>query len=344
LFAANNLGSAPDLTLVVEYQGRLWGVDRVAIDEVRYAEAGLKYAWPLDNAFLGPRPGSDLYGLTGLVPRQEALGVARQNMFGQLTGSGDDFAFLLIDENVGIMSQESVIVWRDTAFFLAHDGVYTWGSNGLKCISDGKVRAWFQTNTYFDRSKFNIAFAHLDNVRLKYRLFLASAGSPGLIDRWVEYDLKTETWWGPHQTVAFDPACAFARTDASNVIIPTIGSGNGYLWQEQDTRTDDISAVSFRVTTKRHNGDNPRGEKVWTRPFISQVAQSAGTMSVTPLVGELNATAGVVKSASLTKAAQKLSHMGRGKHAGMTITQNTVGQNVQLLGYELPFVEIGERL
>lgn len=344
LFAANALGSAPDLTIIAEYQGRLWGVDRTAIDEVRYSEAGLIYAWPLDNAFLGPKPGVDLYGLTGLIPRQEALGIARQNMFGQLTGSGSDFAFLLIDENVGVMSQESVMVWRDTAFFLAHDGVYSWGSNGLQCISDGKVRSWFQTNTYFDRSKFNIAFAQLDNVLLKYRLFLASAGSPGLIDRWVEYDLKTETWWGPHQTVAFDPSCAFARTDSSNTIIPTIGSGNGYLWQEQDTRTDNTSAVSFRVTTKRHNGDNPKGEKVWVRPFISQVAQSAGSLTVTPLVGELSAAAGTAKTADLTKAAQKLSHLGRGKHAGLTFTQSVVGQNVQLLGYELPYVDIGERL
>ncbi len=222
--------------------------------------------------------------------------------------------------------------------------MYKWDSNGLTCISDGKTRSWFATNTYFDRSKFNVAFAQLDTIRMKYRLFLASAGSPGLIDRWVEYDLLTETWWGIHQTEAFYPSCAFLRTDSSNVIIPTIGSGNGYLWQEQDTRTDNTSAVSLRVTTKRHNGDNPRGEKVWTRPFISQVAQAAGSLTVTPLVGELAAAAGTAKTASLTLSAQKLSHMGRGKHAGITFTQAVVGQNVQLLGYELPYVDTGERL
>jgi hypothetical protein len=291
-----------------------------------------------------PKPGVDLYGLTAFIPRREALGIARQNMFGQLTGSGADFAFLLIDENVGVMSQESVQVWHDTAYFLAHDGVYKWGGNGLECISDGRVRSWFTTNNYFDRSKFNVAFAQLDTIRLKYRLFLASAGSPGLIDRWVEYDLKTETWWGIHQTEAFPPSCAFVRTDSSNVLIPTIGSGNGYLWQEQDTRSDNTSAISWRVTTKRHNGDNPKGEKVWLRPFLSQGAQTTGTMTVTPLVGEMNAVAGVAKTASLTRSAQKLSHMGRGKHAGATFTQNTLGQNVQLLGYEFPYVDIGERL
>lgn len=344
LFAANALGSAPDLTNVVEYQGRLWGFDRVAIDELRYSEAGLKYAWPLDNSILVPRPGSDLYGGTGLIPRQEALGIGRQNMFCQLTGSGSDFSLLVIDENVGIMSQESVIVWRDVAFFLAHDGVYKWDNNGLTCISDGKVRTWFTTNTYFDRSKFNIAFAQLDTVRLKYRLFLASATSPGLVDRWVEYDLTDGTWWGIHQTDAFSPSCAFQRIDSANTIIPTIGSGNGYLWQDQETRTDNTSAIAWRVTTKRHCGDNPRKEKVWNRPFISQAAQATGSLTVTPLVGELDATAGTAKTASLTLAAQKLSHLGRGKHAGLTFTQSVVGQNVQLLGYELPYVDIGERL
>jgi hypothetical protein len=213
----------------------------------------------------------------------------------------------------------------------------------LTCISDNRVRSWFATNTYFDRSKFNISFAQLDTIRLKYRLFLCSVGS-SLVDRWVEYDLSEGTWWGVHQTDAFSPSCAFQRVDASNVIIPTIGSGNGYLWQEQDTRTDNTSAISWRVTTKRHFGENPHVEKVWTRPYLQLLAQPAGSLTLAPLVGELNAVAGVAKTASLTVTAQKLTHMGRGKHAGITFTHAVVGQNVQLLGYELPYVETGERL
>lgn len=343
LFAANNLGSAPVLANAVEYQGRIWGVDRTAIDELRYSEAGLIYAWPLENSILSPRPGSDLYGITGLLPRREALGIARQNMFAQLTGSGSDFALLIIDENVGVMSQESIAVWRDTSYFLAHDGVYKWDGNGLDCVSDGKVRSWFNTNRFFDRSKFNVAFAQLDTIRQRYRLFLCSPGS-SLIDRWVEYDINEHTWWGPHKTQAFYPSCAFSRTDSSNVIIPTIGSGDGYLWQDQDPSYDNTSGIDWKVTTKRHDGNDPRTEKVWGRPMLIQVAQPAGSMTVTPLVGELTAPGGPGKYARLTIPAQKLTHLGRGKHAGM-IFQNTVpGQNVKLLGYELDFVDTGTRL
>jgi len=61
-----------------------------------------------------------------------------------------------------VSSQESVAVYRDVAYFLWEDGVYQWGDDGLICLSDGRVRSWFATDSYFNRKRFQYAFGGVD--------------------------------------------------------------------------------------------------------------------------------------------------------------------------------------
>jgi hypothetical protein len=45
----------------------------------------------------------------------------------------------------------------------------------------------------------------------------------------------------------------------------------------------------------------------------------------------------------LTIPTQKLGRLGTGKVASLNLRENTVGRDVQLIGYELDFHELGKR-
>jgi hypothetical protein len=356
LFGAPILGTPPHLTMIAEFRGRLWGVGDIDVDHVRYTEAGVQYAWPSDNLIAVPQVGSDIFGVTGLAARREALGIGRRNMLLQVTGSGaedadgiPDFDMVILSKELGIESQESVCIFRDTAYFLWKDGVYAWNSEGIKCVSDGKpdgrgsVRAWFATDSYFNRDKFSVAFAHVDKNRPVYRLFLCSAGST-TIDSWVELDLNEGTWWGPHSTALFTPISAFNRSDATDRNIPLIGT-DAYVYQDKNTRTDGAAtAITFDVIGKRHDMQDPDVEKYFGELSLLGEAQSGGLLTVKTRAGNLNATQAITQYWDMRKNRQKIGRAGRGKHMQVELINAEVGRDIQLFGYEVdPVNLIGRR-
>lgn len=341
LVAAPILGTPPNLTLIGEFRDRLWGVDSLAIDDLRYTEVGFQYAWPADNVFPVPSVGSDSLGVKALMPRRESLGVGRQNQLLMLTGSDDtNFALARLSQNCGVISQESVAIYRDTAYFLWEDGVYQWDDSGITCLSDGKVRSWFTTDDTFNRSRFQYAFGQVDPIRYKYRLFLNEASSSTVM-RWIEYDLVEHTWWGPHLTSKFTPTSVFTLLDGQLVPRPTIGGGDGNLYREQDTRTDGTTdAISLDIITKRFDMEEPDLDKYYGQLSMVGKAQSAGTTDIALSVGELNATATSTLAWDMTNSRQRLDRVGTGKHVQLEITNDEIAQDVQVYGVEIDPVSI----
>lgn len=341
LVAAPILGTPPDLTLIAEFRDRLWGVDRVDIDDLRHTEIGLAYAWPEDNVFPVPSVGSDSQGIKSLLPRREALGIGRQNQLLMMTGSDDtNFAITKLSQNCGVSSQDSVAVYRDVAYWLWEDGVYQWGDDGLLCLSDGKVRSWFATDDTFNRSMFQHAFGVVDPLRFKYRLYLWVAGSTTDL-RWVEYDLKEKTWWGPHLTSAFSPTCSFILLDGNLIPRPLVGSSTSRLYEEQDTRTDGtVTPIDFDVITKRYAEGEPDFDKYWGELSVVGKAQTAGRGEISIDAGELNATETSVEEWDMTNSRERLRRVGTGKHVQLEISNNEVGQDIELYGFEIDPVNI----
>jgi hypothetical protein len=360
LFAAPILGTPPRLTTIAEFRGRLWGTGDVDIDHLRYTEAGFRYAWPAENVIEIPAVGSDEFGIVALAPRREALGVGRRNTLVQITGSGaeidgiPDFDRVILSKECGIESQETAKVFRDTAYFLWKDGVYSWGSEGIVCISDGdnngkgNVRSWFVTDDYFNRDLFTRAFAHIDAHDPIYRLFLASAGSD-TIDSWVEYDLNSKTWWGPHSTELFRPTSAFTRSDAAAKELAVIGSHEANVYDSQDTRTDGTAtAIEFDAIGKRHDLKEPDQNKYFGEISILGKVQDSGELTVTSRVGELNATTNaasaktrtIVQPNDLRKNRQRLGRIGQGKHAQIELTNAQVDTDVVVYGFEIDPVNL----
>lgn len=353
IVGAPTLGTPPRLTAIAEFRGRLFGVGDVDIDHLRYTEAGLMYAWPEDNLIEIPPIGSDAFGVVALIPRREALGAGRRNTLVQVTGSGAedattgdiDFSVVILSKELGVESQESVKVYRDIAYFLWKDGVYSWSTEGIKCISDGtpdgkgSVRSWFTTDDYFNRDLFTQAFAHIDPYYPKYRLFLASADSD-VIDSWVEYDIEDGTWWGPHQTDLFFPTSAFSRTDDADKEIPVIGSDDS-VYQPQSLRTDGAStAITLDAIGKRHAMGEPDQDKYFGEITLFGKAQSAGLLSVVSRVGELNETQSITQYYDMQKNRHRLGRLGHGKHAQIELINSEVGVDVEVFGFEIEDVNI----
>lgn len=346
-FAAPTLGSPPDLSHIANWRGRLWGVDRVRYDYVRYAEAGLMYAWPSDNEIAVDPVGGDTIGVSALMPRRDALGVGRLNVLRQVTGtSADDFRCLNLSENVGVLAQETVSVYKDTAYFLWYDGVYQWGPDGIKCVSDGKVRSWFTTSSYFNTALLSSAFAFVDPLRNRYILFLAAAGS-STIDRWVEYDLIEKKWWGPHRTSEFSPKCAFNTYDSNNRPLPLIGGLAGFLYKSQTTATDGTAeGIAIRLMTKFHDQKTPNIMKHWGQLSVLGRAQAStkGTIGITPYVGDTDAAAKLPFYYKMLEARQTKERLGVGALCKLLLTHSTAGQPVELYGYEVQDIfECGDR-
>lgn len=351
------LGTPPDLTLITEWRSRLWGVDRLQVDDLRFTDVQRQYAWSLFNDFPIPSVGSDRLGITGLMSRRESLGVGRQNQLSVVTGTDTtNFAVAKLSQSCGIISQETVAVYRDVAYFLWEDGVYMWSDAGIICLSDGdanvnaggitvtglhgRVRSWFATDDYFNRSRFRNAFAHVDPIRNKYRLFLNPAGSSTEI-QWVEYDLNEHTWWGPHETGAFTPTSVFVVLDGQLVQRPTFGSSNANLYREQDLRTDGVSTpIVLDVILKRYDMAEPDLNKYWGQLSIIGKAQFTGSLSISITVGELNATANFSINWDMTRSRQRLQRMGTGKHLQLELIDGEVGQDVEIYGIEIDPVNI----
>jgi hypothetical protein len=369
VFSAPTLGTPPRLTTIAEFRGRLFGSGDLDIDNLRYTQAGLPYAWPIDNLFPIPGLGSDAFGITALAARRDALGVGRKNLLSQIVGTGAetgtniDFDTVVVSREVGIESQETVRVFRDTAYFLWKDGVYTWDASGITCISDGNatsytrsaygnVRSWFVTDSYFNLDMFSAAFAEIQRDRAVYRLFLVSAGS-AVVDSFVDYDIQARTWWGPHKTDLFTPTSAFTRTNAANRIIPVIGSAFS-VFQDQIVRTDgnpvsgttasSETAIAFDVVSKRHAMGAPDQDKYFGELSVEGTAQAGGVLTVQTRTGELNQTRTQAQQYNMRKSRQRLGRLGKGKHAQLEFTNNNIGEPVQLLGYEIdPVTLIGRR-
>lgn len=344
--APDGLGSAPDLTMIKEFRERLWGRSRTAIDILRYTEARTMYAWSPGNEIVVPREGSDDRGITGIIARREGLAVARQDVLYQVTGENStNFRLVKMKETIGVIATDSIVVYRDAVYFLARDGVYVWDDDGVKSLSDHKTRTWFTSDTYFNRARFQYAVGRIDPVKNKYQLLLSAVGSD-VADRWIELDLDDNTWWGPHKTGAFTPSFVSTLLDANGLAMPVFGSTSGFVWKEQETRTDNIqTGIAFDVDGKFHDGGTPDIEKYFdTLSLISKIQSTGGTLVITPKIAGFTGAADTAINANMALSRQRLRRIGGpARFAQFNFYHDTPAQDVEIVGYELPFLELGRR-
>lgn len=344
IISAPVLGNPPRLIHIKEWRNRLWGVGDQDLDTLVYSEADRMWAWPADNGIIVPGSGRDQFGIRALMPRREALGIGRRDLIWQITGeTPDNFQAVKLSEIMGVESQETVVVYRDTVWWLWKDGVYQWDDSGISNISDDRVKSWFSTDSYFNRDMFQFSFAVFDPKRLKYKLYLAGAGSTQ-IDKWVEFDIIDKTWWGPHKTLAFSPTSSFLISDANDKVRSIAGSSTGFIWEEQSTPTDGVSyGIEVDVITKFYDGSLPSVEKTWGELTVLGKVQEAGTISIIPTVGYTNSTPQSPLLYDMTQGRQRLDRLGNGKLAQLRFQHSTQAEPIEIYGFEIPYSITGNR-
>lgn len=340
-------GSAPGtrMELIVAWKDRLWGKssDPTLCDHAIYSNNRQPWAWPEDNDFPIPPVGQDAEGITAYAPRRDELGVSRRNAVYKIVPSGTTFQVIQVKLGKGWIAPDSITVINDVAYGLGTDGVYQWTGDDFDCISDEKVRAWFTTDTYFNRAEFPNAFGNYNPATNSYELHLAAAGSTD-INRWVSFCLTNRQWYGPHKTAAFTPTCRILGRDSNNTDVPYIGASNGFLHSmNHATRTDgQSSAIEFDARIILH-ANTPDIDKMWEQIDILSKVEASGTLTITPTVGGLDASASTALTHTLTTGREKLGYLGVGRYAQLTFVQNTNAVDCTLHAIEVPYFEWGRK-
>jgi hypothetical protein len=351
-FAGVAIGSSTlvgRVRLLAAHKDYLFAVRDEEPDSLRYCENRQPTIWPASNQIPLPDGKRDDFGPTAFLARRDELAIAHRDSIWRLLGSSeDDFILQRLVEGIGCVSQETVVTVRDTVIFLGEDGVYSWGPEGVKCISE-KVRFWFTRDTAFNRSQFSNAFATFDPEALLYHLFLYLAGSTSA-GRWVSYSLHRDEWYGPHlpAEALITPSSAHELEDASDQNYCAVGAYDGKLYRMTpgtfwDGKSVAHSAIPVEVEVAFHVGEDPDVEKVWGQLSTFAEVQAGGAITITPTVGWVNAAAGATLSHALTAGRVRHRRLGLGKLLKLKFFNNTDLYRTRIFGYEIPYWFRGRR-
>jgi hypothetical protein len=342
----DDLGVPPyDLELIVEWKRRLWGKSRSSPDAVRFSGDGAFYAWDDNNEITIPPFGNDLTGVNGFIRRRDELGIGRLDRWWKIIGDDiDTFARLVLIEGTGIVAPDSTVTIQDIGYWLAQDGVYRWGPDGVASISKGKVHGWFSKDDTFNRALFSQAVGWWDPRFNTYNLLLCAAGST-VLDRWVVYDIEKQRWFGPHKTGAFTPTFAALLADADVNFMPVLAGSDGYIYKmNQAPATDAGTAIELDIRL-RHNCKTPDIEKVFQHLSMLTKIETGGTLTITPALGRVDAAnQAPAISHALTTGRERLRRVSTatqevGRVLTLKFTNAENNQTVHIYGYELPFHE-----
>ncbi len=346
----NPPGSTPGtrMELIAVWRNRLWGKAAAfeLVDRILFSDLEHFYAWSATNFLLATPAGEDQIGITGFMPRRDELVVTKRSRVLKVIGNDEsDFEVIIVAEGVGCIAPDSTVVVRDVGYFLGTDGVYSIGPLGVSPLSRDKVDPWFLSDDYFNRELFPEAIGGYNQSTDTYDLHLAAAGST-VLDRWVSYDIRRKEWLGPHRTGALTPTCRAFLTNEDGSGRPTMGSAAGHLWEmNQPGASDGGTAISISWVTKRYTGQAPDIMHFWGQPTIHVKKQSntAGNLTMASAVGNLDAVTTNTDAIPMRRTRTELGRLGAGISAQLTFTHATDAEDVDLRGYELPFIEIGRR-
>lgn len=347
---ADDLGNAPGvdgtdrLRLITSWKDRLWGASVLDPDNLRFTENRVSHAWAAAN-FLAIQPvGYDAIGITAIVPRRDDLVIGKRRSVSMVRGdSPSNFQIIRIFEGPGPVSTDACLTIRDVTYYLGEDGIYEIRGGTVRLISRDHVHPWFTTDTYFNRARFDDSWMQFDPLTDEIEIHIPAAGSSN-VDRWINYNIARGTWRGPSETAAFTETMGALLDNSSDVQVPALGSSAGFIYLRDTAATDDdATAIDFDVTLNANPLDTPDIEKYFGELAIVSDVESAGTLTITPTVGGLGASAGTAISHSLTTGRQRLRRLGTGRYFKLRLRNNESAQRVNVHGLELPYHELGRR-
>ena len=339
---------------IVQWKSRFWAVadDPTLMDTVYACETNKVYAWP--NTLVAYPTGQSATGVIAFATRKNQLGLLKNAgvwaVSGATNSTGVTFSNISVgqidDGTKGCTAVESVVSRGDVAFWLGANAVYMWDDKGVQDISSAKVKPWFQSDTYFNRSRFQYAFAKWNEVTECYELHLAAAGD-STENRWVSYHPASGAWFGPHVTAAFTPTHGFWLRDVNNLPMVITGGSDGVLYTGNSANKRDgaATAIDMDCYGPWHVGDTPDRVHTWLQLSMLSRVESSGTAAITPYYGTnvSTVTTGTDMTHTLTTGRELLNRIGSANICRLRIRKNTVNTGMTLYGYELPWFTNGRR-
>lgn len=337
---------------IVSWKSRLWGVgsDPAQVDTVVFTESNKVYAWP--NSVVAYPTGADADGIVAFAPRRDQLGVLKRNGLWQITGSGSGSTGIstasvslvqVVFGKGGCIAPDTVVTINDRVYWLADDGVWEWGPDGVKNITDETVSPWFKTDTYFNRGRFANAFARYNVQRNQYELHLADVDSE-VEDRWVSFNLNLRRWFGPHKTAQFTPSHAILGQDLDGLPLSLVGGTDGTIYVANSILCRDgaNAAIDMDCVGPFHSKDGPDIDHYWGQLSVLTKIEDVGTLTITPTVGRFDSTAQDAIEHDLTKGRERMRRLGEGAMVKLQFQQNVIDQGAVIYGYEIaPVHETG---
>jgi hypothetical protein len=124
-----------------------------------------------------------------------------------------------------------------------------------------------------------------------------------------------------------------------------VGSQEGFLSQDQEERNDwSIAGIALDVQTNEFDKE-PDLDKYYGELSVMGKAQAAGTLTVTPSVGESGSeVAQTPFDMPLTASRSRLGRIGVGKSMKLEFENDVINQDVALFGFEVdPVSVVGKR-
>ena len=98
------------------------------------------------------------------------------------------------------------------------------------------------------------------------------------------------------------------------------------------------------ITTKFHSGNTPDIEHYWDMvTILNKIESGGGTLTVTAVCGDLDASAQAAQSVDLSNDRTVLPRLGYGRFAQLRFQNSTNNKSVTIYGYEIPYFEVGRR-
>lgn len=339
---------------IVQWKSRFWGIadDPSLLDTIYASSTNKVYTFP--DSLVAYPTGQDEKGIIGFGVRRNQLGFLKRSGLWMISSSSGSTGVNLSNvslqqvafEKAGCIAEDTIITINDKVYWLGRDGVYEWDDDSVHSITDDLVAPWFRKDgTYFNRSRFENAFARYNEITNSYELHLAATGSSDE-DRWISFNLTNRKWFGPHKTALFTPSHAGHLTDADGLPVTLVGATSGviYTGNSANKRDGAATAIDMDCFGPFHSGGEPDYEHYWGELSMLTKVESAGTLEITPYVGRLGVAAGTAFNHTLTTGRERLQRLGRGALARLRFRKNTVNQSATIYGYEIsPYHVVGRR-
>lgn len=337
-------GSGTYFEEIVAWKNRLWACANVEPDRTYYCGLIKPYAWSPIN-YLDTQPvNSDDFGVSTYAVRRNELLIGRKRSLWKIIGSSEsNFEMIQVAEGIGFWAPRSAVTIRDEVFFLAEDGVYSYGPAGLRPLSRNKVNPWFSGSDVFNKAALASAFGLWNQQIDAYELYLPATGQSTL-NRWISLDLRALAggeviWLGPHKTTAVTPTCGANVEDNNALQYPFLGGADGWLYQKnRPIRADEGAAIDFDVIGKFHSAGEPDRDKYWGQLSVFTKVEPGGTLDVLATRGRLDSTDTQLMAHDLTTGRERLPRLGHGAMVQLRFRNAELNQRVELYGYEVDAV------